>query len=77
MENTIKHDVHRDHTATSSLPIIVAIIAILVVIGIALYALQVYPFNTQADTDMRTFPSVNTDLDGTSRSTNFPSQDFE
>ncbi|MDO8468493.1 MAG: hypothetical protein Q7S29_01925 [Candidatus Peribacter sp.] len=64
MPTIIEHDVQRDTGTASSLTAIVAIAAILVVLGVAMYVLRVFPFNNRPLADATEAPSVNLNING-------------
>jgi|GEM_PF-3450918 hypothetical protein len=73
MTTIIERDVSGgDGGILSALTSIIAIVAILIVTGIALYVLRVYPFNTQPLAD-KTTPTVNVNVTGSLPGTNTPS----
>lgn len=69
MATIIERDIQQDSSASSALTAIVAIVAILFVVGIAMYVLQVYPFNARPLADA-TAPFVNVNVNGPLPSSN-------
>lgn len=66
MATIIEHDIQQDSSISSALVTIFAFIAILFVIGMGLYALQMYPFNVFATS----IPSVNVNVTSSLPGTN-------
>ncbi|OIO53249.1 hypothetical protein AUJ46_05225 [Candidatus Peregrinibacteria bacterium CG1_02_54_53] len=64
MPTIIEHDIQHDDGTASSLVALVAIVAIFFVIGIAMYVLRVFPFNTVPLADATVPPSVNLNING-------------
>ena len=64
MDTIIERDVQHDSGNASALTGIVAIIAILLVVGLAFYTLQIYPFNRVSPADSTATPSINVHLNG-------------
>ena len=62
MPTITEHDVQYDNGTASSLNTLVAIVAIFIVVAIALYVLQVFPFNTRVLADATMPPSVNLNI---------------
>ena len=54
--------VERD-SSSSGMTAVVAILAIVVIVGLALYALRIYPFNAFAE-NSEAPPTVNVNIDG-------------
>lgn len=63
MATIIEHDVQHDSGIASAMTAIVAIAAILLVVGIAMYILQVYPFSERSLADSATTRTVNVNID--------------
>lgn len=64
MPTIIEHDIRHDDGTASSLAALVAIVAIFFVVGVAMYVLRVFPFNTVPLADATSTPSVNLNING-------------
>lgn len=62
METIIERDVHRGNSDGTAMTGIVAIIAIVFIVGVALYLFKVYPFNAPTQESIITPPTVNVNL---------------
>lgn len=70
MTTIIERDVSGDSGISSAITAFVAVIAILFVVGVALYVLRVYPFNVLSAGFRTTPPMMNVNVTGSLPSTN-------
>lgn len=69
MPTIIEHDIQHDGGSSSAITALVAIMAIVIVAGIAAYVLQVYPFNARIAGSSMMYPPVNMNFNGSVSST--------
>lgn len=74
MPTIIEHDIRNDSGPSIAITALVATIAIVFIVGVALYVLQVYPFNerfagyTMMSPPVQMFPPVQMNVSGSASS---------